>query len=95
MTVPAHVVRFWKSFVPTRSVDPTPRFYGAFHFDDHESCANNLAELVLRGKKRATAGLVWVFEQDGKPLPRVGDLSVVTTCERFAVVYRGGASRKY
>jgi uncharacterized protein YhfF len=78
MNVPAHFVPFWKSYVATQKTDPTPRFYEAFHFDDHESSANELGELVLRGTKRATAGLVWVFEHDGKPLPRVSDLSVVT-----------------
>ncbi len=78
MDIPGHVAPFWKSFVSTQKSDPTPRFYETFHFDDNEPSANELAELVLRGKKRATAGLVWVFEHDRKPLPRVGDLNVVT-----------------
>lgn len=58
--VPAYILPFWKSFSATQSFDPAPRFYEAFHFDDHESSANQLAELVLRGTKRATAGLVCV-----------------------------------
>jgi len=33
---------------------------------------------VLDGRKRATAGLLWAFEVERKPLPRPGDLSVVT-----------------
>jgi uncharacterized protein YhfF len=33
---------------------------------------------VLAGRKRATAGLVWSFEGASVPLPKVGDLSVVT-----------------
>ncbi len=78
MNIPEHILRFWRSFASTRKVDPTPRFYEAFHFDDHEASANELADLVLRGKKRATAGLVWVFEKDSKPLPKAGDLNVVT-----------------
>src|SRR4030095_15291684 len=40
--------------------------------------ANELADLVLRGTKRATAGLVWVFEARRMPIPKPGDLSVVT-----------------
>lgn len=76
--VPPHIQPFWATFVATRQVDPTPRFFEAFHFDDHESSANELAALVLAGVKRATAGLVWSFEQAGVALPRVGDLSVVT-----------------
>ena len=31
--------------------------------------ANELADLVLRGDKRATAGLVWVFEAKARPFP--------------------------
>ena len=33
---------------------------------------------MLDGRKRATAGLLWAFEVERKPLPRPGDLSVVT-----------------
>ncbi|HVG79780.1 MAG TPA: ASCH domain-containing protein [Patescibacteria group bacterium] len=58
--------------------DATSRFYEAFHFDDHEASANELADLVLRGDKRATAGLVWTFEAKGRPIPKPRDLSVVT-----------------
>jgi len=78
MKVPAHIASFWQSFVRTRAIDPTPRFFEAFHFDDNERSANELARLVLAGTKRATAGLVWSFENASVPLPRVGDVSVVT-----------------
>ena len=33
---------------------------------------------MLSGRKRATAALVWSYESDGKPIPKPGDLSVVT-----------------
>ena len=52
------------------------RFFEAFHFDDNASTADGLAALALAGKKRATAGLVWGYE--GKPMPKPGDLSIVT-----------------
>jgi uncharacterized protein YhfF len=50
----------------------------AFSFGDNEELANSLAELVLEGTTRATAGAVWSFEHEGKRAPRPGDLSVVT-----------------
>ena len=78
MTVPAHIASFWQAFVRSRAADPTPRFFEAFHFDDNERSANELAQLVLDGKKRASAGLAWSFEAASVPLPRVGDLCVVT-----------------
>jgi uncharacterized protein YhfF len=76
--IPSHLLPYWQAFAATRPEDPTPRFYEAFHFDDNEPSANELAQLVLAGRKRASAGLVWSFQGAGMPLPRVGDLSVVT-----------------
>jgi uncharacterized protein YhfF len=78
MTIPEAVRPFWSGFAATQAVDPTPRFFEAFHFDDNEASANALARLVLAGRKRASAGLVWSFEAAGVPLPSLGDLSVVT-----------------
>jgi len=57
-SIPAHIASYWQTFVRSCPVDPTPRFYEAFHFDDNEPSANELARLVLAGRKRATAGLV-------------------------------------
>jgi uncharacterized protein YhfF len=78
MTIPAHVERFWKEFAASQAVDPTPRFLEAFHFDDNQPSADELAQLVLEGTKRATAGLLWSFEAASATLPTVGTLSVVT-----------------
>lgn len=55
--------------------------YSAWHFCDNESDANELVGLVLAGTKRATAGLLWSYEEEDEPLPSVGDLSVVTDWE--------------
>lgn len=79
MPVPPPLRDFWAGFVAAcGGVDET-RFYEAFAFGDSEALARELADLVLRGVKRATAGSAWVFEAQAKPLPRPGDLSIVTT----------------
>jgi uncharacterized protein YhfF len=78
MNIPDHIAPFWRSYVQSQAEDPTPHFFEAFHFDDNERSANELAQLVLAGRKRATAGLVWSFEAASVPLPKVADLSVVT-----------------
>ena len=78
MTIPESVQPFWDQFQASIDYDASPRFYEAFHFDDHEAAANTLVELVLSGQKRATAALVWGNEHSGKPLPTVGALSIVT-----------------
>jgi len=78
MSVPLSVRPYWDEFARSIGHDPADRFYEAFHFDDNERSANALARLVLAGIKRATAGLAWENEVTGKPLPKAGDLSVVT-----------------
>ena len=78
MELPEAVRSFWDAFVAKAGPEATARFYEVFHFDDNEPTANELADLVLRGTKRATAGLVWVFEARRRPIPKPGDLSVVT-----------------
>jgi len=78
LELPGPVRAFWSAFAASAPADAVSRFYEVFHFDDNERSANGLADLVLSGAKRATAGLVWVFEAKGRPIPKPGDLSVVT-----------------
>ena len=77
-SIPPAIHSFWAAFQATVAEDPTPHFYEAFHFTDSQSTANDLAELVLAGTKRATAGLLWSFEAESKTPPSPGHLSVVT-----------------
>lgn len=76
--MPPAVQRFWAAFVAAVGHDPLERFCEAFHFHDEPRVSDALAELVRSGTKRATAGLLWVYEAERSPLPRTGDLSVVT-----------------
>lgn len=78
MPIPVHLTEFWRSCVASVGDVAEDRFYEAFCFGDSEHLANELAALVLRGTKRATAGSAWAFEAQGKPMPQPGALSVVT-----------------
>ena len=69
---------FWDGFLASRGGQAGGRFFECFHFDDNAPSADELAALVRAGIKRATAGLLWSFENAGMPLPRAGDLSIVT-----------------
>ncbi len=53
----------------------------AWHFCSTKADADELADLVLAGVKRATAGALWSYEAEGEEIPRVGDLSVITDWE--------------
>jgi uncharacterized protein YhfF len=69
----------WAAFLAARPdvVGPLDTF-SAWHFCDNQADADELAELVLDGRKRATAGALWSYEAEQEPLPRAGDFSVVT-----------------
>jgi uncharacterized protein YhfF len=79
MLLPEYLDRFWTLARRERASLDLSRFYEAFAFGDSEPVANALAALVLAGAKRATASLAWTFEHHGKPLPKPGDLSIVTS----------------
>ena len=56
---------------------PAGTGYAVCAFGDSAKMADELADLVLHGPKRATASLRRDFSDDGEPLPRVGDHVVV------------------
>lgn len=78
MDIPPDLTGFWAQFKTAVGEVNDERFYEAFYFGDNEQLADSLALLVLAGRKRATAGLMWSFEAEGKRPPRPGDLSVMT-----------------
>lgn len=49
-----------------------------WHFEITEDAANYLLRLVLEGKKRATASSLWAYEMTNEPIPKVGEISVIT-----------------
>ena len=52
--------------------------YTSWHFGSGAEMADELLELVLSGRKRATAGALWSYEHEGEGVPTVGDYSVIT-----------------
>jgi uncharacterized protein YhfF len=67
---------------PSRSSTDAP---AAWHFCDNEADANECAQLVLTGKKRATSPSLWSFESSDEALPQIGDLNIVTDWNGKAV----------
>lgn len=58
--------------------------YTSWYFDNNEKDANELAELVLKGTKKATASLYELYEIENEDLPKVGDLSIITNWDGIA-----------
>ena len=79
------VEEMWAAFLATRpeyeAAAGAAASYSAWHFCDDQASADELSELVLAGRKRATAGSLLAYELEKEPLPKVGDLSVVTDWE--------------
>ena len=57
----------------------------SFYFCDNEKDANECAELVLQGIKRATASSRWWYELNNEVLPKPDDQYIVTNWHGIAL----------
>jgi uncharacterized protein YhfF len=69
---------FWKEFCESNSGVDTNQSYQVWHFGDSRELANQLCELVLQGKKKATACPVWEADLDPENAPVLDGYSVIT-----------------
>ena len=76
MTTQESVSQMWSAY--GKECDAAPGNYDVWYFGDNEADANELVELVLAGIKRGTASALWAHESDGEPIPKPGDLAIVT-----------------
>ena len=67
--------QIWEAF---RSKSEIEGGYSSWYFCDNEKDANELADLVLTGKKSATASVYELFERENEEIPKHGDHSVIT-----------------
>ena len=67
---------FWQLFLTKSNKDIATKYLESFHFEFTEKLANELLELVLSGKKKATSSR-WDSESS-ETMPQVGDYSIVT-----------------
>ena len=64
---------FWRSFKQMHGLDDSLEFADAFQFGDSFELANELADLVVNGPKRATCGTIAELEAANEAVPAVGD----------------------
>ena len=69
---------FWQAACRALPDLPADAAYQVWHFGDSAELAQELAELVLHGPKRATAGLLWDAENDPDMMPVPGGYSLIT-----------------
>lgn len=66
---------FWQAFKD--ATGHTGDVYEALACGDSPALKDELADLIVNGPKRATAGLLRDFTEDGEKMPVVGDLVIV------------------
>lgn len=69
---------FWSVACRAAPDLPPGAEFQVWYFGDSERLARGLADLVLSGAKRATAGLLWDAENDSNAMPVLGGYSIVT-----------------
>jgi uncharacterized protein YhfF len=80
------VLRMWTDYLRSAGEDPaaTGKKYESWHFTMTEEGARELLELVLAGRKRATTSLFYAYGHEGSPIPKAGDLNIVTDWQGIA-----------
>lgn len=73
-----NIEEFWNEFLRNTNRDKSLRFLESFHFDLRKEVANHLLDLVLTGKKKATASSLFVYEKTDCEMPKIGDFSIIT-----------------
>lgn len=68
----------WNNYIVDNPENKKMEIPISFYFCDNEIDADDCAELVVKGIKRATATSLWWYEKNNEPLPRIGDKYIVT-----------------
>jgi uncharacterized protein YhfF len=72
------VDNFWQEFLVFVNLPSDKIYYDSFYFGHTEELAESLLELVLTGKKKATATSLLALELENERVPQAGDFSIVT-----------------
>jgi len=76
---------YWKEFKSARP-ELAAEKYTAWSFGNTPEMADELAALVLKGEKRATTSLLWIYEKfPEEKIPREGEYSIVLNATKEPV----------
>ena len=78
------VENLWNAFLKANPNNPIKKIPLSFYFCDNKKDADICANLVVKGKKQATATSLWWFETHNEPLPKAGDQFVITDWDENA-----------
>ena len=71
--------KMWRTYLDSLSEpqEAESSFYEEFRIGSSAESANEGARLILQGTKTATSSLLWEYEDDKRPLPYAGSLSIL------------------
>ena len=72
------MINYWNEFQEQNPEYKDRNQPQSFYFGDDEKVADDCAELVVKGIKKATSPSVWWFEKNDEKFPEPGDLAIVT-----------------
>ncbi len=80
------VKEMWKKYLSTigENINNSGKTYESWYFCNNEKDANELAGLVKKGIKKATASLYCLYEIENELIPEVGDYAVITNWKGVA-----------
>jgi len=80
------VKEMWKKYLSTigENINDTGKTYESWYFCSNEKDANELAGLVKKGIKKATASLYGLYEIENEPFPKVGEYVIVANWKGIA-----------
>ena len=78
------VFELWNNFVLSHPKFKNTTIPESYYFCDNKKDADECAQLVVDGVKRATSTSMWWFETNKQLLPKIGDLAIVTDWQGIA-----------
>lgn len=75
------VTTIWNDFSKNNRAYQEKDAPAAWYFCDNKKDADICAELVMKGIKKATSPSLWSFEKNNEPLPKIGDINIITNWE--------------
>ncbi|CAL2074552.1 ASCH domain-containing protein [Tenacibaculum sp. 190524A02b] len=72
------VIELWEDFLANNPSFKNVTMPDSWFFCDNEKDANECAQLVVDGIKQATSTSLWWYETNNEPLPKKGDIYIIT-----------------
>ncbi|NRD21509.1 ASCH domain-containing protein [Winogradskyella eckloniae] len=72
------VIDIWQDYLKEHPEFKSDRMPESWFFHNNEADANRLAELVLKGKKKASSGLYYMYKAANVGLPAIGTKHIIT-----------------